>query len=480
MTPPPEDRDKPGAPEDGGALPPRAADEGGEGTAPVGLSDLRIQDILAALENEDVHAVETAIADLSPADAADLLSKISEEDRKTLLSRHAASFDPETFAELATDLRCAVLEAMPPLQVAGIISGLDSDDALNLIADLDPEFQKDVIRKLSAKTRLTLEEGLTFPEESAGRLMQREFVAIPQFWTVGKTIDYLRAATDQLPDDFLDLFVISPSYHVVGHIPLNRLVRSKRSEKLENLTLDETRPIPAAMDQEEVARIFRRDNLSSTPVVDEEDRLIGVITIDDIVDVIDTEAEEDLLKMGGVGESDIYRSALPTSYSRSQWLFVNLLTAFLASWVVSLFSGTISQIVALAVLMPIVAGMGGNAGTQTLAVIVRAIAIREISGTNTPRAVYKEALVGLLNGLVFAVITGLAILAWFQSPLLGAVIALAMIINLVAAGAFGAIIPIVLDRLGFDPAISSSIFLTTVTDIVGFIAFLGLANLFLL
>jgi magnesium transporter len=447
--------------------------------AAVGLSDADIQDIMESLQREDGYAVQVAIEELSPADAAELLSKISDEDRQKLLEEHASAIEPETFAELPSELHKKTLEAMPPLEVAAIISELDSDDALNLIGNLEQDFQKEVIRKLSWKTRHNLEEGLTFPENSAGRLMQREFVSIPQFWTVGKTIDYLRAAAQDLPDEFFDLFVISPTHQVMGQIPLNRLVRSKRSEKMESLVLDEIHAIPAAMDQSEAAELFQRDNLTSAPVVDEEGRLIGVITIDDVIDVVQTEAQEEVLKLGGVGEDDLYRSIIPTSYFRSQWLFINLLTAFLASWVVSLFSNTIEQVVALAALMPIVAGMGGNAGTQTLAVIVRAIAIRELSGTNAPRAVYKEAVVGFLNGVSFAIITGTAILFWFHSPMLGLVIGMAMIINLIAAGVFGAVIPIILDRMGFDPAISSAVFLTTVTDIVGFFSFLGLATVLL-
>ncbi len=444
-----------------------------------GLSDRRIDGILDLLESGYGDELVATIHDLSAADAAELLAKIGDEDRRRLLSEYGTAFDPYTFYDLPSGLRETALESLSPTQVAAILSEMDSDDALDMIVALDPEDQREIVRKLSAKMRVTLEEGLNFPEDSAGRLMQREFVAIPQFWTVGKTIDYLRAAANELPDEFFDIFVITPAYHVVGVIPLNRIIRAQRQEKLENLKLEDIHPLPAAMDQEEVARIFRREDLSSAPVTDDQGRLIGVITFDDVADVISEEAEEDILKLGGVGESDLYESAVSTSVSRSQWLFLNLLTSFLAAWIVSLFDDTISRVVALAALMPIVAGMGGNAGTQTLAVIVRAIAIQELSGTNAPRAVYKEALVGLFNGLIFAVITGAAIWMFFQSAMLGIVIGLAMIVNLVAAGAFGALVPIVLNRMGKDPAISSAIFLTTVTDCVGFFAFLGLATLLL-
>lgn len=310
--------------------------------------------------------------------------------------------------------------------------------------------------------------------------MQREVVAVPEFWTVGKTIDYLRSASDTLPADFFDIIVVSPSYHVTGEIPLRRLVCAKRSEKLETLKLEDAHPIPAEMDQEEVADIFRRDNILSAPVVDENGRLLGIITIDDIIDVIDEEAQEDFLKLAGVEDSDLYRAILSTTSKRFRWLFVNLLTAILASAVISFFDATIEQIVALAVLMPIVASMGGNAGTQALTVAVRALATRELSETNAWRIIGKETAVGTLNGALFAVLAGIATALWFASPMLGGVIAMAMIINLIVAGMFGAGIPIVLQRMGADPAVASAVFLTTVTDIVGFFAFLGLAALLLL
>ncbi len=444
-----------------------------------GLSDEQIGDITETLHSRYEDAVVEKIAALSPADAAELISKIGEEDRTLLMSRHSAAFDPRAFAELSPELRKDVLSGMPPIQVASLISELDSDDALNLIVNLEPLFQKEVIRKLSLKTRITLREGLNFPEDSAGRLMQREFVAIPQFWTVGKTIDYLRAAATELPEDFFDLFVITPAYKVAGQIPLSRIVRAQRTEKLENLTIDDTHPITATMDQEEVAQIFQRENLTSAPVTDESERLIGVITVDDIVDVIKEEAGEDLLKISGVGPDDLYSAALSTTGMRFRWLFLNLLTALLASGVISLFGATLEQSVALAILMPIVASMGGNAGTQTLAVAVRALATRELSYANVYRIVWKETLVGLMNGAGFAVITGATTSLWFHDTVLGAVIGLAMAINLICAGFAGVTIPAILHRLGSDPAVSSAVFLTTVTDIVGFFTFLGLATIFL-
>lgn len=450
-----------------------------EGEPLYGLSDRTIDQILDALHDGRDEALLAALDDLGAADAAELLSKITDDDRKALLSRFGAAFDAYTFSELPADLRETALEALPGIQVARVLSELDSDDALDLLIDLEPEFQAEIVQNLSAKLRVTLEEGLSFPEDSAGRLMQREFVAIPQFWTVGKTIDYLRAAASDLPDEFFDIFVITPTYRVIGIVPLNRILRSMRSVKLDAIKLEDIHPVPATMDQEEVAELFRREDLSSTPVVDDEGRLIGVITIDDVVDVIDEEAQEDILKFSGVGESDIYRPVMATSLMRSRWLLVNLFTALAAAIVVSLFSATIEKVVALAALMPIVAGMGGNAGTQTLAVIVRALAMREVSGTNARRAIVKEAGVGLMNGMIFSALVGTGVVLWFGNPALGLVIGMALIVNLLIAGIFGALIPVLLDRMDQDPAISSSIFLTAFTDVVGFFAFLGLATLFL-
>lgn len=445
-----------------------------------GLTDDAIHEIEEALASGYEDVVVHAISEMGPADAAELLAKVTDENRTRLLREHVAAFDAEVFIEMDEGLRREALGKMAAPQIAAVISELESDDAITIIQSLDPAFQHDIIHHLSAKLKVALREGLSFPEDSAGRLMQREFVAIPQFWTVGKTIDYLRAAADELPDYFFDLFVISPTYRVVGEIPLSRLIRSKRSVKLEQLTLDGTHPIPATMDQEEVAQLFRREDLTSAPVVDEEERLIGVITIDDVVDVIDEEAQEDILKLGGIEQGDLYRAILSTTSSRFRWLFVNLLTAILASVVISFFEATIQEIVALAVLMPIVASMGGNAGTQALTVAVRALATRQLSEHNATRVIWKETMVGTLNGAAFAVITGIVAGLWFQDAVLGVVIAAAMIVNLICAGLFGAGIPIFLHRIGSDPAISSTVFLTTVTDVVGFFAFLGLAALFLI
>lgn len=457
-------------------------EENAETQSHVGLSDHTIREITESLHEDESNSHVALIDDLSHADTADLLQKISDDDRKTLLDDEKTDIDPITFSHMDPELRRTTLSEMSAADVAEIISELESDDALDLIENLEEEFQQDIIKQLSAKTRIAIEEGLTFPEESAGRLMQREYVAIPQFWTVGKVIDYLRAAANELPNEFYDIIAIDPIYHVIGEIPLNRILREKRTTKIEDIISEEIHTIPAEMDQEEVAHIFRREDLNSAPVVDKDNRLIGVITVDDIIDVIDEEAEEDILKLAGVkdGGLDIYHAILSTTGSRFRWLFLNLLTAIAASIVISMFDATIEQIVALAVLMPIVASMGGNAGTQALTVAVRALATKELSSTNMFRVISKETVVGTLNGIGFAIIMGIIAALWFNSQMLGLVIAAAMVINLLIAGLCGAAIPIFLNKIGSDPALSSTVLLTTVTDIVGFFAFLGLASLFLI
>lgn len=448
-------------------------------------AEFTISDELVAEIREHIEAgyrdeVARYLHDLSAADIADLLEKLPEELRHGVMRRHAGLIPANAYAELDPRVRESVLSDLSAEEVANILSEQDSDDALDMIITLDEDFQHRIIRQLSARTRVAVEQGLSFPEESAGRLMQREFIAIPQFWTVGKTIDYLRAAADELPGEFFDIFVITPTYHVVGEVPLNRLVRAQRETKLENLADSITHPIPAEMDQEEVALIFKREGLSSAPVVDQYKRLIGVITIDDIVDVIDEEAQEDLLRLAGVGDDDLYSAVMTTTRSRFRWLFINLFTAIAASVVISFFDATIDQIVALAILMPIVASMGGNAGTQALTVAVRALAAKEVSSANRWRLIWKEVLVGTLNGIAFALIAGVMAGLWFGDPILGVVIGIAMIATLVVAGLAGAGIPIVLERIGSDPAVSSTVVLTTVTDIVGFFAFLGLAAIIML
>jgi magnesium transporter len=445
-----------------------------------GLSDEAVGKVVAWLDADELEPVREFIAGLHVADEADLIEQIDPEHRRRLVDCLRPDIDPEVFIHLRASIRGELVAYLTPDEIARTIAELDSDDAIELVQDIEEEKQKEILTRLSARMRALVEQGLTFPEYSAGRLIQREVVALPQFWTVGKTIDYMRAAGEQLPEDFYVIYVVDPLHKVVGAVHLSKLLRTKRSRKLEEIQETDIHPIPAEMDQEEAADVFRRYSLVSAPVVDETGRLLGVIMVDDIVDVIDEEAEEDLLKLGGVAESDIYSAVWKTLRSRFTWLFVNLLTAVLASMVIGLFSETIGKVVALAVLMPIVASMGGNAGTQTLTVAVRALALKELSPTTAWRVIGKETLVATINGIAFAIVGGLVASFWFGDPVLGGVIALAMVATLAVAGLSGVLIPLTLDRLGADPAVASAVFLTTVTDIVGFFTFLGLAAWILL
>lgn len=472
-----DDKEKEGSPQD---APGEGASPQPEDVHQVGLTDTFIAEITDLLGHHYTDRIQELCTDLSAPDTAELLTKVNPEARHQLVEILESTIQPETFSYLDHAMLNDLLEHMPGAHVADIVNQLESDDAIRLIDDLNVERRQEIMRHVSRKVRAVVEEGLTFPEESAGRMMQREFVAIPQFWTVGKIVDYLRAAADALPQKFYDIFIVDPMHRFVGAVTLSRVLCAQRVVKVDTLVGDEHVTIPVDMDREQVAFQFRRKDLLSAPVVDADNRLIGVITVDDIVDVIDEVAEEDFLKLGGVSDSDINRSIFSTAWARSSWLGVNLLTAFLASFVIGLFEGSIEKIVALAILMPIVASMGGNAGTQALTVLIRALATKEVSDANAWRVLGKECMVGLLNGTIFALLLGASVWWWYNDMKLGGVIAAAMILNLFAAGLFGALIPLVMERIGLDPAPSSGVLLTTVTDVVGFMAFLGLATLWLL
>jgi magnesium transporter len=344
---------------------------------------------------------------------------------------------------------------------------------------MDEGERQEVLEQIPQTDRLVLERALDFPEDSAGRLMQSSFISVPPFWSVGRTIDYLRDTKD-LPDDFLEIYIIDPTYSPVGVVHLAEMLRAQRTNTMEALQHEDFYIIQAETDREEVALLFERYNLVTAPVVDEDSRLIGVITADDVFEVIAEEAGEDILRLGGVGDEAVTDTVLDTARGRASWLFLNLLTAIAASLVIGLFDASIEKMVALAVLMPIVASMGGNAGTQTLTITVRALATQELLPVNAARLVYREFGVGLLNGMVFAIFTGIIGGVWFGDNLLGMVLAAAMIVNLVVAALAGILIPIGLNRVNIDPALASSVFVTTVTDVIGFFAFLGFATLFLL
>jgi magnesium transporter len=429
-----------------------------------------------ALDHARLDEVERLILPLHAADLADLLEQLHPDDRRTIvgLIRPHLAHDPAVLAYLNEDVRPDVVQLLDAGELAQALGGLESDDALALIEDMDDALREAVMAELPTSARLLVEQSLTYPEYSAGRLMAREMVAVPMYWTVGKTIDFLRE-TEGLPDDFYMIFTVDPMFRPVGGVLLSRVLRAKRSVKLTDIMSRDFRTIPVDTDQEEVAYLFRQYGLVSAPVVEATGRLAGVITVDDVVDVIEEENEDDLLKLGGVGEETRATGIVETTRRRFTWLAVNLGTAVLASLVIGLFEATIAQVVALAVLMPIVASMGGNAGTQSLTITVRGLATRELVGRNARRMLVREVTVGALNGLMFAVIGGAVAYFWFGDIWIGVTIGIAMIITLLIAGLSGAVIPMLLEKLKIDPAVASGVFLTTVTDVVGFFAFLGLA-----
>jgi len=455
-----------------------ALDEGRDAYA---LDDSLRRQLRAAVEAGDVAAVDSLMDPLHPADIADLLEQVSGNEREAWLTLWSRGIDGEVLSELNEGLREEVITLLPDQILAEAVRELDSDDVVDLVEDLEEEQQEAILDALDAPDRVAVEQALSYPEESAGRLMQREVVHAPEHWTVGEMIDYLRGHKTELPEQFYHVILTDPRMKPTGYVTLGRLLSSSRKTELIEITEDSFRAIPATQDEEEVAYAFNQYHLISAPVVDDDGRLVGVITIDDAMIALDEAAEADLLNLAGVGEeSNLSDKIVETTKQRFPWLFVNLVTSILASLVIAQFEDAIAQIVALAVLMPIVASMGGNAGTQSLTVAVRAIATKDLTRSNLVRVVGREVGVGLINGVVFAVVMGIVGMVWFGSPALGAVIAAAMVINLLVAGLAGIVIPVVLDRLRIDPALASGAFVTTVTDVVGFFAFLGLAVIFLL
>jgi magnesium transporter len=438
----------------------------------------RVVAVTAVLARDDRVGLKALVADLRAPDLADLIALLEPDQRLQLVERLGADFDYDALSELDETVRDQLSEALPNEFLARAVTELDTDDAAYVMEGLEDADQQDVLSQVPRTERAALERNLEYPEETAGRLMQADFVAVPPFWSVGQVIDHMRDAHD-LPDSFSDIFVVDATHHVVGSVELSRLLRSKRQVGIADIMSANRQQVLATADQEAVARQFERYDLRSAPVVDANRRMVGVVTVDDVVQVIEQEADEDIKRLGGVGDETLSDSVQEIALQRFWWLFVNLLTAMLASAVIKQFDATISQMVALAVLMPIVASMGGNAGTQTMTIAVRALATRELTPAMVPRVVLREACVGLFNGVAFSIIMAAIAFFWFGSGRLGVVMGAAMIINLMAAALAGILIPLALDRFGFDPAVSSSVFVTTVTDVVGFLAFLGLASLWL-
>lgn len=433
-----------------------------------------VQEVVDRVDAGDEEGARALVEPLHPADIADLFELVDRDQRQRLAAALAGLLDGDVLAEMNDWVRDELLEALEPHQVAEIAGELDTDDAVAIIEDMEEEDQRAVLRALDPDDRAAIEEALSYPEESAGRLMRRDAVAVPEHWTIGQLLDYLRGS-DDLPTDFFEIFVVDPAHRPVGTCLLSWILTTPRRIAVADVMQREQTLIPVDMDQEEVALRFQKYALVSAAVVDQGGRLVGMITADDIVHIIQEEASEDALLLSGAGEGDINEPVVDSYKARVRWLLANLVTALVASFIISRFEGAIAQMVALATLMPIVAGVGGNAGTQTLAVTVRALATNQLTRSNRWRSVVREIRVALLNGATVAVVIGIGVSLVFQNPMLGVVIASAMMTNIVIAGLAGVLVPLTLERFGADPAVASSVFVTMTTDSMGFLAFLGLA-----
>jgi len=429
------------------------------------------------IKDNDTAFLNRTLKELHPSDSADLIENLIPDNRTKLIELEGFNLDPEIFIELNESVQTEIFILLSTESIVNILRRLESDNALKILENLDEKKKNIVLNKLPPKDRFILQEGLSYPEDSAARIMQREFTAIPSNWSVGQTIDYLRENKD-LPEEFLEIFIVDSDFKPIGTVSSSKVLRAPRDSKM-NLIMNEMQVlIPVNMDKEEVGRLFENYNLVSAGVVDKTNKLVGMITGDDVVTVVKEEAEEDVLRLAGVGDEEITDNVLKKTKRRFSWLLLNLFTALLATWVISKFGATIEQMVALAFLMPIVASMGGNAGMQTLAVTIRAIATKELSSGNLTQIVTKEFIIGILNGLIFAVITGIIVQLWFKEINLTILIAVSMVLNMMVAGLFGILVPVSLKKFNIDPAIASSVFVTTITDVIGFLSFLGIGAYF--
>ena len=431
------------------------------------------------IENRNVEFINQTLKDLHEADVANLIENLNPDIRNKLIEIESFNIDPEIFIELNESIQSEVLQLLSIDSLIKIIKRLESDNAIKILENLPREVKEKVLEKLPPKDKFLLQEGLSYPEDSAARIMQREFTAVPSDWTVGQTIDYLREEKD-LPEEFLEIFIVDNDFKPIGTVPSSRVLRTSRDLKMNSIMREMPVLISVNMDKEEVGLTFENYNLVSAGVVNKENKLVGMITADDVVTVVQEEAEEDALRLAGVGDEEITDSVMLKTKRRFNWLLLNLFTALLATWVISFFGASIEQMVALAFLMPIVASMGGNAGMQTLAVTIRAIATKELSKSNFNRVVGKEFLIGILNGIIFAIITAIIVQLWFKELNLSLLIGISMVLNMIVAGLFGILVPVSLKKLNIDPALASSVFVTTITDVIGFLSFLGLGSFYFL
>tara|TARA_Y100000590_G_scaffold458669_1_gene613890 strand:+ start:3598 stop:4977 length:1380 start_codon:yes stop_codon:yes gene_type:complete len=429
------------------------------------------------IDNNDAVFISNSFKEMHPADAADIIEHLTENYRENLIKLNNFRIDPEVFIELNEAVQKEIINYLSADSIVYILQNLESDDSIKILENLDEKRKNDILGSLPPKDRFVLLESLSYPEDSAARIMQREFTAIPSNWSVGQTIDYLRENKD-LPEEFLEIFIVDNEFKPIGSVPSSKVLRTSRDTKMITIMNESQLLIPVDMDREEVGHLFENYNLNSACVVDKSNKLVGMITSDDVLTVLKEEAEEDALRLAGVGDEEITDGVFKKTKRRFNWLLLNLFTAFLATWVISIFGATIEQMVALAFLMPIVASMGGNAGMQTLAVTVRTIATNELTKNNFTQNVLKEFLIGILNGVIFAIISAIIVQLWFKDITLSLIISISMILNMIVAGLFGILVPISLKKFNIDPAIASSVFVTTITDVIGFLSFLGIGAYF--
>jgi magnesium transporter len=427
------------------------------------------------IQSSDITFINQTLKDLHESDVANLIENLSNETRTKLIELEEFNIDPDIFIELNESIQSEVLQLLSTDSIINIIKRLESDDSIKILENLEKNKKELILEKLPPKDKFLLEEGLSYPEDSAARIMQREFTAVPSNWSVGQTIDYLRENKD-LPKEFLEIFIVDNEFKPVGTVPSSRVLRTSRDAKMNSIMIEMPVLISVNMDKEEVGHTFENYNLVSAGVVNKQNKLVGMITADDVVTVVQEEAEEDALRLAGVGDEEITDSVVIKTKRRFNWLLLNLFTALLATWVISNFGASIEQMVALAFLMPIVASMGGNAGMQTLAVTIRAIAKKELSASNFNRVVGKEFIIGILNGIIFALITAFIVHLWFKEFSLSLLIGISMVLNMIVAGLFGILVPVSLKKMNIDPALASSVFVTTITDVIGFLSFLGLGS----
>ena len=429
------------------------------------------------ISNNDAEFITNSFKEMHPADAADIIEHLNDNDREKLIKLNNFKIDPQVFVELNESIQTEVIKFLSSDSIVSILKNLESDDAIKILENIDEKDKNNILASLPPKDRFILLESLSFPEDSAARIMQREFTAIPSNWSVGQTIDYLRENKD-LPEEFLEIFIVDNNFTPIGTVPSSKVLRTSRDTKMISIMSESQLLIPVDMDREEVGRLFENYNLNSASVVDKNNKLVGMITSDDILTVLKEEAEEDALRLAGVGDEEITDGVVKKTKRRFTWLLLNLFTAIIASIVIGFFQEDIEKVVALAVLMPIVASMGGNAGMQTLAVTIRTIATNELTKNNFSQNLLKEFLIGVLNGILFAIISAAIVQFWFNDTTLSLIISISMILNMIVAGLFGILIPVSLKKMNIDPALSSSVFVTTITDVIGFLSFLGIGAYF--